>query len=199
MAGTQTKSKDTSGHAGSSERDLLLQHQKVVDDLETLRSNPDLIARNRCMANAAIAQGTTAQKVKTVNSIAYAINGALFTKAGTDDFWTLSGTVVAVSSWQKYLLCIDNAGAASIVECTQSLVSAAAVALAALPANKSVVGVLTIATDGTHTFTPGTTALNGTGITATFTNGLDSGYFSAGATALTAAKIGNAVTGNVIV
>ena len=36
-----------------------------------------------------------------------------------------------------------------------------------------IVGVLTVATYSTHTFTPGTTALNATGITATFVDGID--------------------------
>ena len=194
MAGTTTKSIRTSRAGGGEDLDdLLIQFNKVIADLETLRGNSDLISRNRTMANAAIARGTTAQKVKTVNSISYAIDGALLTKAGTDDFWTLGGagsnTVVAGGFANKYLLLIDSAGAASVLEGTQAAL-AANVVLPALPASKSVVGVLTVATAGA-TFVPGTTALNAGTVTATFTNGLDAGYFSAGASALTAAKIGD--------
>lgn len=161
----------------------------VVNDLETLRSNRDLISRNRVWSAAGVARGTTAAKAKTVNTITYAIDGKILTKAGTDDFWTLSGSVVAISSWQKYVLLIDAAGAASILAGTASAVSAAAVTLPALPASKAVVGVITVATDGVTTFTPGTTALNAAGITATFIDGLDSGFFSAGASELTANKV----------
>lgn len=179
MSGTTTKSRRTS-KPGSDASDLIVQFNAAVVDLD----QNDIISRNRCMANAAIARGTTAAKVKTVNSISYAIDGALFTKAGTDDFWTLSGTTVADGFANKYVLYIDSAGAASIAEGTQAA-TAAAVTLPALAASKSVVGVLTVATSGA-TFVPGTTALNAGTVTATFVNGFDSGYFTA-----TAAKIGS--------
>jgi hypothetical protein len=171
---------------GTQVEHLRLVSNRTVADLETIRANTDLISRNRCFGKAATAQGTTTSKVKSVNSVDFAIDGAIFRKAGTDDLWTLSGSVVAISSWQKYLLCLDSAGAASIVAGTASTVSAAAVTLPTLPTSKAVIGVLTIATNGSTTFTPGTTALNAAGITATFADGLDSGYFSAGASALTA-------------
>lgn len=141
---------------------------------------------SRALAAAGIARGTTAAKVKTVNTLQYSVAGAQFSKAGTDDFWTLSGTTVAVNSFQKYALLIDTAGAASIQEGLQSVVSAAAVAwtnvtsfgpwapfLSIVGSTKAIAGVLTIATDATHTFIPGTTALNATGITATLIDGVD--------------------------
>lgn len=150
-----------------------------------------LLDLNRALTAAGTARGTTAAKAKTVNTLTFTIAGAFFSKAGTDDFWTLSGTVVAAASFQKYLLLIDAAGAASIQQGTQSTISAASVAwtsvtatagnvqtghgplITVLNAGKAIVGVLTIATDATHTFTPGTTALNATGITATFADGID--------------------------
>ena len=93
---------------------LRLASNATVVDLETLRNVPDLVSRNRCYAKAAAATGTTTSKVKTVNSVDYAIDGGIFRKAATDDLWTLSGAVVAISSWQKYLLCLNSAGTASI-------------------------------------------------------------------------------------
>lgn len=141
---------------------------------------------SRSLTAAGCARGTTAAKAKTVNTLQYSVAGVQFTKAGTDDFWPLSGTTVSASSWQKILLLIDTAGAASIQEGLQSTVSAAAVAwtnisltspwapfIAAVGSTKAIVGVLTIATDSTHTFIPGTTALNAAGITATFVDGID--------------------------
>lgn len=143
-------------------------------------------ALNRTFANAGIAIGTTTTKVKTANTTPFTVSGTWFSKAATDDFWTLSGTVVAASSWQKYALLMDNTGAASIREATQSLVSAAAVSwtnisalgswaplLTILNAGTVIVGYLTVATDATHTFTPGTTALGAAGITTTYSNGID--------------------------
>ena len=109
-----------------------------------------------------------------------------YSKAATDNFWTLSGTTVAASSFQKYALLIDTAGAASIQEATQSIVSAAAVSwanvsqlspwapfLTTVGSTKAIAGVLTIATDATHTFVPGTTLLGATGIMAMFADGID--------------------------
>lgn len=141
---------------------------------------------NMPLANAGIAIATTTTKAKTANTMPFQINGSFYSLAATDNFWTLAGTVVAASSWQKYLLLVDTAGAATIQEATQSLISAAAVSysnvsglgrwaplLTVLNAGKVIAGYLTVATDATHTFTPGTTALGATGITTTYTNGLD--------------------------
>ncbi len=145
-----------------------------------------IYALSRALTAAGVARGTTATKAKIVNTLQFSVGGAQFSKAATDDFWTLSGTTVQASSWQKYLLLIDSAGAASIQEGTQSIVSAAGVAwdgiskvskwapfITTVGTTKAVAAVLTIATDSTHTFVPGTTALNASGITATFADGID--------------------------
>ena len=143
------------------------------DEVRQLVNQLALLTANRGLTAAGTARGTTAQKAKTVNNYTFMIDGAFKSLSATDDFWTLSGTTVAVSSWQKYFLCVDASGTASIIEGVQSTTSAAAVVLPNLPQAKSVVAILTVATDATHTFVPGTTALNGTGITATFADGYD--------------------------
>ena len=132
------------------------------------------------------ATATVTSQVKTVNTLTYLINGAFKSKGATDNFWTLAGTTVAAGSFQKYLLLIDAAGAATIQEGLQSNVSAALVGwtnvsslsvwaalLSVLNASKAVAGVLTVATDATHTFIPGTTLLGAAGITATYQDGID--------------------------
>lgn len=129
---------------------------------------------------------TTTSAVKTVNTITYLINGVFKSEAPTDPEWTLAGTTVAISSFQKYALLLDAAGTPTIQEATQSVVSAAAVswtnvnnygpwgpALAIFNAGKCVAAMLTIATDATHTFIPGTTLLGAAGITATLVDGID--------------------------
>lgn len=147
---------------------------------------------NCAYSGAGCATATTTSKAKIVNTTAYTVGGKILSKGATDNFWTLAGTTVAASSWQKYLLLIDDAGAASIQEGTQSTVSAAAVSwgnvtaaakafpqnpwaplISILSASKAILGVLTIATDSTHTFVPGTTLLGAAGITATFIDGID--------------------------
>lgn len=139
---------------------------------------------NQCLTDVGSAVGTTTSKAKTVATATYTIDGEFKTKAATDDFWTLAGTVVAVGSFQKYLLLIDGAGAASVLEGVQAL-TAAAVVLPAPPDSKSILAVLTVATDATHTFTPGTTLLGAAGITATFVDGIDPSMLPTIADALT--------------
>ena len=145
-----------------------------------------LYALSRVQDAAGAAGATTAAKVKTANTIHYSVLGKLFSKSATDNFWTLSGAVVPASSFQKYALLIDTAGAASVQEATASPVDAASVDWsnvanlghasafqAMVGTTKAVVAVITVATDSTHTFTPGTTALNATGITTTYVDGID--------------------------
>lgn len=137
-----------------------------------------------------VATATNTTGVKTTATTQYFVNGTLYTKAATDPLYTLgsatSNTAVAAASWQKYLLLLNSSGTATVQEASQSLVSAAAVSyknlsavskwaplMSLLSAGTTIAGVLTIATDATHTFTPGTTALTATGITATFQDGLD--------------------------
>jgi hypothetical protein len=141
---------------------------------------------SKALTAAGVATATTTSKVKTVNTLTYTVAGKFYTKAATDNFWTLAGATVPAAGFQKYLLLIDTAGAASTVEATASTVSQAAVSwsnvsansawapfLTAIGSTKAIVGMLYIATDATHTFVPGTTLLGATGITATFQDGPD--------------------------
>ncbi len=140
---------------------------------------------SRILTSGGAARGTTVAKAKTVNTVTFTVGGTFYSLAATDDFWTLSGTVVAAASFQKYLLMVDTSGTMSIQEGVQAATAAGvtwtnvsglskyAPYFVALGSTKVVVAVLTVATDATHTFTPGSTALNGAGITATFINGLD--------------------------
>jgi len=123
-------------------------------------------------AGAAIATNTTG--VKSVNSVTYTLDGAFQTaKGATDPLWTLTGGVLAVASFRRYLLCIGSGGTASVIASTDSTVSAASCVYTTMPDGVCVFSFITVATDATHTFTPGTTALNATGITTTFADGTD--------------------------
>lgn len=121
----------------------------------------------------AIARGTTAQKVKTVGAVNYLTDGApRAQKAATDDLWTLTGSALAVSSFRKYLLLLDSAGAASVLASTDAA-AAADCKFSSFPDGKAIIGWVQVATSAAVTFTPGTTALNGAGITATFGDGIE--------------------------
>ncbi len=132
---------------------------------------------------------TVTSQVKTANTLTYLINGIFKSKGATDNFWTLgvagSATVVAASMFQKYVLLIDDAGAATVQEGTAGQTAATVTwtnvanlgpyspILTMMGPNKAIAGVLTVATAAATTFTPGTTLLGAAGITATYIDGID--------------------------
>lgn len=106
---------------------------------------------NACLTQAAIANGTTAGKLKTVTDpVHFRIDGALYKVAATDDAWALGAIpTLAANTYRAVTLYVDAAGAFTIDTGTivTNTVSAAAGRLAALalcpaiPAGKSIVGV----------------------------------------------------------
>lgn len=106
---------------------------------------------NACLTQAAIANGTTAGKLKTVTDpVHFRIDGALYKVDATDDAWTLSAiATLAANTYRAVTLYVDAAGVFTIDAGTivTNTVSAAAGRLAALalcpaiPATKSIVGV----------------------------------------------------------
>ena len=140
----------------------------------------------------AIAAATVTSKVQFASTLAFSVGGTWYSANATDNFWVLgaagANTTVAASSWQKYALCIDTGGLAVVFEGTQSTIGASSVTWKNV-ANTSIwsplltilntspglciAGVLTVATDATHTFVPGTTLLGAAGITASYINGVD--------------------------
>lgn len=132
-------------------------------------------SENGVMASGAVTTATVTSQAKLVtNPTPYRINGVVLSKAATDNLWTLTGATQAISLFGKWLLCLDVAGTASVIYCTPAATAAAV----QLPtgtnlAGKSVIATLTVATDATHTFIPGTTLLGAAGITATYAQGFD--------------------------
>lgn len=149
---------------------------------------------NSVYADPALAIATTAQQIKTTASAQFTVGGKLFTKAATDNLWTFgvagSNTTVAVGFTQKYAVCIDDAGAATVQEATQALtagavtwanVTAAAKAnpqnawaplISILNASRAIFGIVTVV-NVTNPFIPGTTAFNAAGVTTTFNGGIE--------------------------
>jgi hypothetical protein len=93
----------------------------------------------------AIANGTTAGKFKTLAICVYAIGGVLYSKAITDDLWTLSAqTAVAASRFRAFYLFLDAAGTPSIAagtDQTSASLALANLASTAIPSTQSVIGV----------------------------------------------------------
>lgn len=133
-----------------------------------------LLTANVLKGTPVVAIATTTTKVKTTATAGYAIDGAPKSLAATDNFWTLAGTVLIVGQTNKYLLYVDAAGAASVVEGTP----ATGTPVLPFPAQgKCCFGVVAV-TCVSAGFTPGTTALNAAGLTVTFTDGPPPDWFA---------------------
>jgi len=129
---------------------------------------------NQCLASAGIATATTTSKLKIVTAtVSFMVDGAFQSIAATDNFWTLTGSVVPIGSYTKYLLLVNSAGAASVLQSSVSQVSLAACIYPSYPDGFSIFGVFSV-TCTTAAFTPGTTTTaSGGGITTAITNGFD--------------------------
>lgn len=137
---------------------------------------------NATFSSGAIAHGTTATDVKTTATVTYLIDGVFKSLAATDDFWQLTGDVLSAGDVQRWLLCVDASGTASVVEGNKSD-SVAGVTFSDVTASDghvypspgpslAVVGILSV-TVNSSTFTPGTTALTAGTITVAYLDGYD--------------------------
>lgn len=112
---------------------------------------------------AAVAETIIGSKgVKTTNTIAFGIDGHTGSQT-TQTNVAVGGAVLPVSSFRFYLMVIDTNGVVTAIPSDDN-----SNYLPAIPASKAPIGAFKIATDATHTFTPGLTSLNGTGITDTY-------------------------------
>ena len=117
---------------------------------------------------------TTATKVKTTNATVLRNAGALNALGATDNLWTLTGGVLAVASFRRYLLLVDASDTATVLASDDVTTAAADCRWVTQPANGlAIVGVVTVATDASTTFTPGTTNLSAAGITDSYIDGWD--------------------------
>lgn len=148
------------------------------DDVRKAVNNLTLMVANHVGAAAAgIIVATTTTKVKFVNTVTYRFEGVNTTLAAADNFWTLNGPTVPISSFQKWLLCVDSAQAAFAIPGVPAS-TAAGVTFGALPNGYAIFGGVQVATDATHTFIPATTAIGATGITTTYWDGYEKSLFS---------------------
>jgi hypothetical protein len=93
--------------------------------------------------NGAIADGTTDGRLQLITAVSFAVDGALKSKAATDDLWNLAAqTDTADDEYLAYWLYLDASGTATIAAGTAAATEA--LAIAALPEvtlTKSVIGV----------------------------------------------------------
>jgi hypothetical protein len=70
----------------------------------------------KCLTFANIGNGTTAGRLRTNAAISYSINGQIYTKASTDDFWNLSAlTALTATQFRAHALCILANGNAALI------------------------------------------------------------------------------------
>lgn len=90
-----------------------------------------------------IGNGGTAGNLRTSAATTYrGTDGALRTLASSDDLWDLSGkTDTGAGEYVAHLLCVDDAGTASIVDGATAASEAAALAAVTMPTDVAVLGV----------------------------------------------------------
>lgn len=151
---------------------------KLITDLRYLILNG--LASTTIATLPVCATATVTSKVKTTADTVARCAGALNAVAATDNAWVPTGGVLAVASFRRYMLLVDSADAFTVLASTDAATAAACV-FANTPANGlACLGILTVATDATHTFTPAVTLLGAAGITATYVDGIDTAVGVAG-------------------
>lgn len=144
------------------------------------------------LSSGAWAEGTNANTIKSTATVTFVIDGQFYSKSATDNiaisysgpsvYQAAAGGVQAVNggfsggvngSTRMYLVCLSTAGAVSIVPgpiVDSAELAAGRVALQFPDAPKGVcpTAALRIALTAGTAFTPGSTDLSATGVTATF-------------------------------
>lgn len=137
-----------------------INHQVLRDVLGTM-----------CLGKAGLAEGTTTPAtIKTTNAIDYTIGHKVYSKAATDNIAMTAAAQQAVSTQCVYLVSLDAAGAVTVTKGTE-VAANGTLTLADMPEtpdNQCVIGAFKIVTDGSTTFTSGTTDLGAAGITETY-------------------------------
>jgi hypothetical protein len=167
----------------------------ALSEVEMLRRNTNYLLAvsgdSAAQATAGIATATVTSQIKTVTSVPWRLGGAYQTNlAGTDNFYTNALLLAAfkaanqqlgvmpASSFVRFYVGITTASAAKVVATVVSSTSAGAVFNPLVtPDTMAIIGSALVATDATHTFTPGTTLLGAAGITTTYFQGVDPAGF----------------------
>jgi len=132
------------------------QIRQIIANIQTVLGDT-LLPTGSDKAHANITIATTTTKVRTNNAVYGIINGALFTKASTDNLWTLAGTVTN-AKFNVFVLTLNVSGTAGAYMGTEGA-TLAAVTFPSVPTGEIVVGFVIINPTGTGNFVGGTTAL----------------------------------------
>jgi hypothetical protein len=122
---------------------------------------------NMALGAPVLATGTAGATIKTTNAISFINQWLLKVKAAADNIAIAAGTVVPISSFCKFLVCLQANGTVTFTQGNIAATAGAAL-LPAVPQNETPLGYFQIATNGATTYTPGTTLNSAAGITATY-------------------------------
>jgi hypothetical protein len=122
---------------------------------------------------AGLAEGTNANTFKTANTLTFTNNGVFKSKAATDNLTFSTGTALAASQACLFAVWISSGGT---VTTTQGPIVAAGDPCpvpTAAASNLTLVGLIKVTTSSAVTFTPGSTDLSASGITAAYSDCMD--------------------------
>lgn len=150
---------------------------ELKTDLDLLRGQ----VMNMAFWKADIAEGTNANTLQVATAFDYTVANVLYTKAITDNIAMTAAAEQAISTYCIYLCSIDSSGAVTVTKGSE--VATDISVLPAVPASECAFAAFKIATDGSTTFTSGTTDLGAAGITETY---YDLSFVNSGASMPTA-------------
>ena len=143
----------------------------MVADDAAVADKSDLIRRSllfRCFTAAGLTIGSgDATKIKIANTVTFHNNGLLKSKT-TAEFAFAETDVLAISSWRRYLISLAADGTPVATIGNDTTVNAAAALLPAVPADKTPIGTLLVATSSGGTFVPNTDDLSDAAVTDTY-------------------------------
>jgi len=144
-------------------------HATILTLINETKADFNLLRQNmfNCsMGACGLAEGTNANTLKTANAIDFNIAGQLYSKAATDNIAMTAAAEQAVSTYCEYLVTINASGTVKVTKGTEVATDTAV--LPSRPADEAVIGSFKVVTDGSTTFTSGTTDLGAAGLTVTF-------------------------------
>lgn len=122
----------------------------------------------RCFGKAGLVEGTNSATIKVTNAVNYCINGVAGLFAATDNLAMTACAVQPISTYCKYLISTALDGTTVTTTKGNHAATAALALLPELPASHAPLGYFQILTDGSTTFTSGTTDLGASGLTETY-------------------------------
>lgn len=122
------------------------------------------------LSAAGLAAGTTTGTFKTTNTLTYTSNGAFKSKNATDNLTFSTGTALGASQACLFAVWIDASGTVTTSQGPIQTAGDPCPVPSQTKANTTLVGLIKVTTSSSGAFTPGTTGLGASGVTAAYTD-----------------------------